>query len=258
MTSADAKRGFTLLEVMVSLSILALSLVAIAGINANSFNRSNYARHITVATLLARSKMIDIEIELQDEGFKDGDQEFNGDFSDEGFSSMKWIATVRKVEVDLGQLLGGLLGGDVDPENLPDQIGGFLGALNGTSAEEAAGDAAAGGELAQLMQGGMLEVVFKQVGEILADSIREITLEITWGKEGVDLESVKFVQYVTTNGRINAPAGLPAQALTPGGRIGQSAIPPTLPDGRPNPAFNALPGGANTGRRPVSAPRGFK
>lgn len=240
-------RGFTLLEVMVSLSILALALVAIAGINANSFNRSNYAREITVATMLARSKMIDLEIELADEGFKDSDQEFDGDFAKEGFESMRWTATIRKVEVDINQLLGGLLGGEVDPENLPGQIEGFLGALNGTSGEEAAQDASAGSELSQLMQGGGLEIIFKQVAEILADSIREITLEIEWGRPGIDLESVKFVQYVTTTGRIATPAGLPAQALTPGGRIGQSAIPPTLPDGSANPAFDALRGGAVPG-----------
>ncbi len=242
-------RGFTLLEVMVSLSILALALVAIAGINANSFNRSNYARGITVATMLARSKMIDIEIELADEGFSDSDKEFDGDFSEEGFSEMKWSATIRKVEVDIGQLLGGLLGGDVDPENLPGQVEGFLGALNGTSGAEAAQDANAGSELSQLMQGGGLEIVFKQVGEILAESIREITLEITWGKEGVDLESVKFVQYVTTTGRIATPAGLPAQGLTPGGRIGQSVIPNTLPGGQTNPAAEALRGGGRAGTK---------
>ncbi|MEL7371109.1 MAG: prepilin-type N-terminal cleavage/methylation domain-containing protein, partial [Myxococcota bacterium] len=36
-----SRRGFTLLEVMVALSILAVTLVAIAGINANSFESSN-------------------------------------------------------------------------------------------------------------------------------------------------------------------------------------------------------------------------
>lgn len=249
MSARNATRGFTLLEVMVSLSILALALVAISGINANSFNRSNYAREVTVATMLARSKMIDIEIELADEGFSDSDKEYDGDFSDEGYSSMTWSATVRKVEVDINQLLGGLLGGDVPPEDLPGQIEGYLGALNGTSPEEAVNDANAGSDLSQLMQGGGLEIIFKQVTEILADSIREITLEIKWGKEGVDLETLKFVQYVTTTGRIATPAGVPAQSLTPGGRIGQSAIPPTLPDGRPNPALQQLPGGSNPGTK---------
>ncbi|NJK88601.1 MAG: prepilin-type N-terminal cleavage/methylation domain-containing protein [Myxococcales bacterium] len=67
-----SKRGFTLLEVMVALSILALALTSIAGINANSFESSNYARGLTVATLLARAKMLDIELELQKDGFGEG------------------------------------------------------------------------------------------------------------------------------------------------------------------------------------------
>ena len=44
--------GFTLLEVMVAMAILALSLTAIAGINAAGFANSNYAKYVTVATLL--------------------------------------------------------------------------------------------------------------------------------------------------------------------------------------------------------------
>ena len=61
---------------MVSLSILAVTLVAISGINANSFESANYARAITVATLLARSKMIDIEMEIQKDGFTDSEKEY--------------------------------------------------------------------------------------------------------------------------------------------------------------------------------------
>jgi hypothetical protein len=60
-----------------------------------------------------------------------------------------------------------------------------------------------GSELKQLMGGEQMELVFKGIGETLGDSIREISLEIEWGKEGVDLENIKFVQYVTTTGRLS-------------------------------------------------------
>lgn len=237
------RRGFTLLEVMVSMSILALALVAVAGTNANSFEASNYARRVTVATLLARSKMLDVEMELQDDGFSENDKEENGDFSEEGYAELKWSVTIRKVEVDIGQLLGGFLGGEVSPESLPEQMQTFMSAMNGQSPEEGLNEQAQGSELAKMLGGGQLELVFKQVGETLSDSIREITLEITWGRKNIDQETVKFVQYVTTTGRLNTPAQFGSQlgqGATPGGRAAGSGLPPTLPGGLPNDALKAL------------------
>ena len=69
-----SQRGFTLMEVMVSLAILGLALTTIAGIQANSFEASNYARRVTVATMLARSKMIAIELMLEKDGFSPNDK----------------------------------------------------------------------------------------------------------------------------------------------------------------------------------------
>ena len=242
------QRGFTLLEVMVSLSILALAFVAIAGIQANSFEASNYARRITVATMLARSKMLDIELKLQEKGFSTNDKEESGDFSEDGYSEMRWTATIRKIDVDVGQLIGGFFGGDVSPETLPDQMEKFLSGMKGQAPESALNEAAESSDLSKLLGGDQMEVIFKQVGETLSDSIREIALEISWGKEGVDLDSVKFVQYVTTTGRLSVPAGgfgTSNQALTPGGRGQSSAVPPQLPGGLQNPVFrNLSTGGA--------------
>ena len=91
------RRGFTLLEVMVSLAILAISLVAITGICAGNYVASEYARGMTTATLLARSKMIDIEEEMWEDGsFPDDDKELDGDFSDDGQPEFRWRANVRK------------------------------------------------------------------------------------------------------------------------------------------------------------------
>ena len=234
------RRGFTLLEVMVALAILAVTLVAISGINANSFESSNYARAITVATMLARSKMLDVEMEVQKDGFSDSDKDYDGDFSEEGYPSMEWNATVRPVEVDVGNLLGPLLGGDLDVagDKLPGDFTAMIAGLNGTSIEDvAAGGQQELGQVQDLLQGGGIELVFRQVGETLSNSIREITLEITWGRKGIDEESIKFVQYVTTTGRLSlAPSQVAADALTPGGRGAPTSVPPTLPGGTPNPA----------------------
>jgi general secretion pathway protein I len=244
-----ARRGFTLLEVMVSLSILALALVAIGGVSAGAFEQSNYAKQITVATLLARSKMIDVEELLRKDGFGDDEKTFDGDFDKEGYPGLKWRAVARPIEVDVAQLIGGLFGGEVDTEQLPGKIQDFLGGVRGEGPDQLV-DSISGSDLSKVLGGGGLELILKQVGDTLSKSIREITVEIIW-KEGEKFEdSVKFVQYVTTTGRLAVPSGvvqIPAQGglpTAPGHRQlettgtpqigGQTVIqPPAAPFGRP-------------------------
>lgn len=234
----NARSGFTLLEVMISLAILALALTTIAGINANSFESSNYARGLTVATLLARSKMLDIELELQQDGFSEGIRTLDGDFSDEGYDDVEWEVIIRPIDVDITQLIRSFFGGDVSAESLPDQMQAFLGAKEGLSREELAeaGEDVPADDLRNMLGGQGLEVVFRQVSETLGNSIREIILDVSWGPERYR-ESVRFVQYVTTTGRITAPTGVDGSIRTPQ----NTAIPPTLPDGSPNPAAQPQP-----------------
>lgn len=229
---APARRaGFTLLEVMVAMSILALSLVAISGINANSFEASNYARGITVATLLARSKMIDIEMELEKDGFPTNDLADDGDFSEEGYPAVRWTATIREIKVDLSKFLAQLMGSDTasfDEDSMPDSMAAMLQAVRGDSSAESAAGQASADEVQQLMGGGMLETAMKQGADTLSKSIREIAIEVEWGAEH-NKESIRFVQYVTTSGRISlAPSQgqkAAASAVTSGGRAKSSAVP---------------------------------
>jgi len=251
-----SRRGFTLLEVMVSLGILAVSLAAISGITAGSYAASDYARGMTIATLLARSKMIDVEEEMWKDGFPDDDKELDGEFDEEGHPEYRWKATVRKIDVDLGQMIGGLLGGDVSQENLGEHIQGYLGALTGGTGEgieSGAAEQVGGSKIAEMLQGQQLEVMFKQVGDNLAEAIREIEIEILWGKEGVSEESIKFIQYIVTTGRINTPknvrVGGAAGLGLPGQRTPNTLTPPVgLPGGnRPGDNFRGQGAGNNFG-----------
>jgi general secretion pathway protein I len=96
-----AAAGFTLMEVMVAIGILAISLTAIFSIQASSIQAAGRLKYITVATLLAQSKMIDIEKELTEEGFSDFAEELEGDFEEEGWPDMRWRATISKVIIPM-------------------------------------------------------------------------------------------------------------------------------------------------------------
>jgi general secretion pathway protein I len=89
-----------------------------------------YAKRLTVATMLARSKMTDIEQELYDKGFDADDREISGDFRAEGWEAYTWTAQIlapRTTEVSPDKLLETLF-------NLPpgkDGVSGLAALLGG-------------------------------------------------------------------------------------------------------------------------------
>ena len=87
--------GFTLLEVLVALAVLAIALISIFKLQGQTLQMSAQARFLTVAPQLAQAKLA--EIELQD--FKEiGDG--SGSFSDE-HSDFNWAITVEEIPTDL-------------------------------------------------------------------------------------------------------------------------------------------------------------
>ena len=64
MMKLRPKAGFTLLEVMVAMSILAIALVGVFKLQSQSISMSTEARFKTTAALLAQSKMVDAESSL--------------------------------------------------------------------------------------------------------------------------------------------------------------------------------------------------
>lgn len=97
-------RGFTLLEVMIALTILGMSLAVLLQSQATSLASAGRARDVTIAAMLARSKMVDIEQELFKEGFTVGTTEEEGDFAEEGQPTIKWKYAVSEIELDLSSL----------------------------------------------------------------------------------------------------------------------------------------------------------
>lgn len=55
------KKGFTLMEVMVAMAILAIALVSIFQLQSQSISMATDSRFLTTAALLAQSKMVEVE-----------------------------------------------------------------------------------------------------------------------------------------------------------------------------------------------------
>ncbi|MBW2002545.1 MAG: type II secretion system protein, partial [Deltaproteobacteria bacterium] len=83
--------GFTLLEVMVAIAIIAITLVAVFGSQSQSLSLANEAKFSTTAALLAQSKMAEIEAINYEDLTSD-----SGDFG-ENFPNYHWNLTVRDI-----------------------------------------------------------------------------------------------------------------------------------------------------------------
>ena len=88
----QAACGFTLLEIMVSISIIALVLVSVYRLHAQTISMHQSARFYTTAPLLAQNKMTEFEIKPLDELTDDF-----GSFGDE-FPGYNWKITINDVE----------------------------------------------------------------------------------------------------------------------------------------------------------------
>jgi general secretion pathway protein I len=179
----SARRGFTLLEVMVALAILAMSLMAVADIISGSVANHTYARELAQATLLARGKMVELEQKFEDDGFKDFDETLDGDFEDQGHAEMKWKVEVVKPDVNLGpeQLIGILAGAGGKDSSQQDIMGKLLGKLSGAAPGSPA--AGAGGAAGASPFASLITTQLTVFGEMLKKSLREVRFTVAW-KEG--------------------------------------------------------------------------
>ena len=87
----DKSRGFTLLEVMVAMAIIAIALTAVLGSQSQSLSLASEAKFSTTAALLAQSKMAEIEAEKPEDLTSD-----SGDFG-EDYPGYRWDKSVNDV-----------------------------------------------------------------------------------------------------------------------------------------------------------------
>ena len=101
--SPQPQRGFTLLEIMVALSIIAIVLVSVYRLHAQTVSMNNEVRFYVTAPMLAQIKMAEIESKSLEDIEDD-----SGDFGDE-FPDYRWNIVIDDVEsIALGNMAKGL------------------------------------------------------------------------------------------------------------------------------------------------------
>ena len=236
--------GFTLLEVMISLAILAIGLVAVSDLNGGAVAMHAYARRATEATLLLKGKMLDLEEQLHKDGLHDFDDEKHGSFDDEGSPDYSWSAEIIKpdIQLDPAELLGMLGVGGPAGGAKSSGTAGIAGAASALASQMQGGlgaggiaGALQGGGAAAIMSGplaGVLQGQAKTFIETLKKSVREVRLTVSW-KDGKQSRSISASQQIvilpesvnrTTQSTVVAsPQPLPGgvQQVPPPGATGQ-------------------------------------
>lgn len=194
----QGQRGFTLIEVVIALGILAISLVVLLQAQAASLANAATSRDMTVAVLLARSKMIDIEQKLFHDGFVVGEVTDEGDFKEEGHEEIKWKYKLTEIELDLSTL-SGLCGSETEGED--------------DSSKSTAPAGGAVGNDCQTMMSSMAGPM-QSLTEEISRSIRLADLEVSWS-DGLYTPKFSVHALLTREDFSAAPQQALQQALDP-------------------------------------------
>ena len=191
------QRGFTLLEVMISMAILVMALGALLGHEGIAIQMSDYSNRLSQATLLAQGKLLDLEHQLLREGMDQLDGCDDGDFRRVDLKRFRWKACAFKLEIAEGAV-----------ETMTER---FMEMIAGAGFGEALGGGAAGSQPAgkegdqpnmQDMVGGQIAMAMGAIPvflQQLEDQVRKVKLEVTW-EDAIGERKVVLERFVTELG----------------------------------------------------------
>jgi prepilin-type N-terminal cleavage/methylation domain-containing protein len=247
-----ASRGFTLIEVMLALAILAMGLAVLIKDTANNIASTEGAHMDGVVSDLARYQMGEIEEKLEKEGFQETLDHKDGNFSEQGWESVTWEYKIEPVELpDLGavqtmaskemqqkQLAAGgnaagsgsgtgAGSGSMDPNDMSTMfgnsaLGGMLGMFGGMGGGMGMGGGSGGMGAADAKGAMFIQSQYELVKQVLKASIRKITLTVRW-EVMQEKRSMDVVEYITDGAGMNKVLGnLGADGTTTPGASGGS------------------------------------
>jgi len=172
MRLRKADGGFTLLEVMVALAILAGALTLVGSGIAQNVRQAQHARQVRIAALLVRQRMAQAEYDLYQNGFSDFAEEDSGTFAEAGFPQFRWLVRADKVEL---------------PADLAQSATDASRKLADASSALAQSNTANTKALAQTADSSMMSTllssfggVVDQVRQAMQDSVRRVTVIVLW------------------------------------------------------------------------------
>ncbi len=159
-------QGFTLIEVMIAVGILAIGIGAILVAENNSLDVTLRAKRMTTVATLARNSMIDAERELQGKTFEESKTEASGKF-DAPYAEYSWERKIK--EITFPDILKPTGGGGEDGKKGDDAVDPNI------------------------------EKIVKISTTYLSKASREITVKIKWTEKGEKQEFTVSQYWVDLN-----------------------------------------------------------
>lgn len=213
--SNDAEKGFTLLEVLVAISLMSMGLMVLLDSQGGSMIMTQYAKDLTVATQLARARTAMLMQEIEDKKITYGLSKSSckeGDFSDDGqqFKDFKWKYCIKKVEIATPTDLPGFGGGKGNGDDADKQKGQnaqmLMSSLGIPMGSTNPSDIAS--SLGPFM--GMIKQVMKAQFEQLKESLRELQITVYWERNGQKHKIAVTTHLFHFNKQTGFPDGWPA------------------------------------------------
>lgn len=101
--------GFTLLEVIIAMTIMVLAFAAILSIESGGITAAEKTRQVNIVSMLARNKMIEMEYEIENKSFDEVKKEDGGDFQPP-FENFRWTSEIKEVKFPALNLSGAASG----------------------------------------------------------------------------------------------------------------------------------------------------
>jgi prepilin-type N-terminal cleavage/methylation domain-containing protein len=186
--------GFSLLEVMISIAVLAIALVILTRTVTGDVRSTLHSRMLTAATFLARTKISALEQSILEIGFSEMEGEDDGDFTEEGFPRVKWYAAVEKVKLpaSAAQDVQQAAQQKTQSTNPMDILAGFMGSFMTT----------------------LMDPI--RVG--LEESVRRVVVKVKWNEPGRPEQSFEVVNFMTDPSKLDMALTGGSAASAAGGK----------------------------------------
>lgn len=166
-----------MLEVMIALAIMGMSLLLLFQAQTRSMRLAEKARTLTIATELARKRLIDCQFDLTKQGLGATDYEETGDFGEEGYKDYTWECFAYRFDM---------------PPPSAEAIADGMKAQSKGGGIPGMGSPGTGG---QDFSASMLAPFFGLISTTMGDSVRELSVIVRW-KNGDIEEELKVVTHV--------------------------------------------------------------
>ena len=93
----NSDSGFTLLEVVIALTIMILAFASIIMVESNSLNATTRARQMNIVAMLARNQMAELEYKVEGKTFEEFKKTDGGTFA-APYTDYRWTTEIKELE----------------------------------------------------------------------------------------------------------------------------------------------------------------